>query len=299
MYRSSDPSTSAGAHSPHALLTGWDASLYLSFEHRPAQGTVLARRRHQGPLQVQKALYPEGPQICHVTVLHPPSGIAGGDRLEMEIEVGAGAHAVLGTPGATRWYKSNGRQSAQTVRLDVAPGACLDWLPQENIFFEDADARSDVHVLMSNGSRAIGWEMAQLGTVSKASAWDAGRVALGTTLSLDDCPLWVDAAALQADDAVRNSVACLAGYPVMGTLWAFGPDLGGDAADQLGQDMPWSDALRAGFTHIPVANGQCLCLLRVLGAHAQDVRNLLIALWMRLRLMILGVAAQPLRLWRT
>jgi len=299
VYRRSDSSAPAGAHSPHALLGNWDASLRLSFEHRPGRGTVLARRQHQGPLQVQKALYPEGSRICHVTVLHPPSGIAGGDRLEMEINVGPGAHAVLGTPGATRWYKSNGRQSAQTVRLDVARGACLDWLPQENIFFEDADARSDVRVSLSNGSRAIGWEITQLDTVRKESAWDAGRIALETTLSLDAHPLWIDAAMFRAGDAVRKSAACLADYPVMGTLWAFGPDMEGDMADRLGQDMPWTDSLRAGFTHIPVADAQCLCLLRVLGMHAQDVRNLLVALWERLRPMILGVDAQPLRLWRT
>jgi hypothetical protein len=38
----------------------WSARLQLGIERR-AQGSVLATRRHEGPLRVQKTLYPEGP----------------------------------------------------------------------------------------------------------------------------------------------------------------------------------------------------------------------------------------------
>src|SRR5690606_37666990 len=73
----------------------WNAQLTLAFTAQGSGRTVLARNRHEGPLLVQKALYPEGPAICHATILHPPSGIAGGDHLSMDIGLAHGSHAEL------------------------------------------------------------------------------------------------------------------------------------------------------------------------------------------------------------
>ncbi|MCQ9617840.1 urease accessory protein UreD [Paenalcaligenes niemegkensis] len=116
------------------VLNQWHAELSLSFSLQNATRSILARRHHKGPLLIQKALYPEGPEICHVTILHPPSGIAGGDVLDIRVHVDHGAHAVLANTGATRWYKANGRESVQTVTLDVSAHSKLEWLPCENIF---------------------------------------------------------------------------------------------------------------------------------------------------------------------
>src|SRR5687768_5578343 len=86
----------------------WQARLELAFEKRTDK-TVVAHRRHSGPLTIQKPFYPEPAGVCHVYLLHPPGGVAGGDRLELDVAVAAGAHVLITTPAAGKFYRCDGR----------------------------------------------------------------------------------------------------------------------------------------------------------------------------------------------
>lgn len=248
---------------------------------------------------VQKALYPEGPGICHIAILHPPSGIAGGDVLTIDIHIDQQAHAVLATPGATRWYKANGRNASQTATIHIASGARLDWLPQENIYFEDTDARNETHIQLQTGASALGWEMAQLGSIDNDRHWNSGRVVLNTQMYLDGSLIWVDTGELGASDRLRNAANGLDGFSAMGTLWGFGPIPSQETIEQLADTLPWTDSLRAGITCLPQEQEQGLVLIRALGTHIEDVRSLLVAQWMALRPLLMNTPGVPLRLWST
>lgn len=277
----------------------WAATLALAFSCQPSGRSALTHNAHTGPLLVQKSLYPEGPTICHATILHPPSGIAGGDELSIDVTVHEAAHAVLTTPGATRWYKANGKPASQTVTLRVDADARLDWLPLENLIFEQADASNDTHIHLAAGAYAFGWDCHQLGSVVAQGHWQAGKIALHSTLHYDGKLVWTEAGQIDAQHPIRHRSAGLAHFPIMATVWSVGPAIAAQEIEQLTERLPWTDKLRAGASQISLDASTSLILVRLLGTHAEAVRQLMITCWQHLRPLHLGIAASPLRLWRT
>src|SRR2546421_9589234 len=117
------------------LASTWKAQLRLGFSSDNGR-TVLAEKRSEGPLVVQKPLYPEGDAVCHAILVHPPGGIAGGDELQLSVGAQEHACALLTTPGAAKWYRSAGPWARQ--RLDFQVRGTVEWLPRETIVFDGA-----------------------------------------------------------------------------------------------------------------------------------------------------------------
>jgi urease accessory protein len=273
----------------------WWADLVLRFARREGR-TVLVERRQKGPLTVQKALYPEGPDICHAVIIHPPGGIAGGDKLSIGIELEKNSCAVITTPAATKWYKGAGRSSRQEVVIRLGESSALDWLPQENLYFNAARAQSVFKLEVAATASAIGWDMALLGRQASGEKWEAGYIHSSTEiLRSDGTPLWIEQAFLEGIDPLLESPQGLAGYKALGTLWAIGLGCTSVLSTELNAHLPFEPALRAGATALP--NG--VLLLRCLAAEIELLRQLMIDCWMRLRPLILGFASQRLRLWAT
>ncbi len=277
----------------------WKAYLDLGFSSYQNKSTVLSYRNHKGPVLVQRPLYPEGRHICHVAMLHPPGGIAGGDSIRITVKVEPGAHATLTTPGATRWYKANGQASAQRSRLDVAAGSKLDWLPMENIFFDETDAFSETDVRLESGACAIGWDVAQLGRVNQDGNWRSGTAQIRTKITVDDRLFWIEQGKIDAKSNKRNNVAGWAGYPVTATLWCFGPTLPDSETEALTAAMPWNDHMRAALAVLPYQDSQSLYVVKGLAVHLEDLMGILVEAWYFLRERVLGTPGTELRLWRT
>ncbi len=129
---------------------GWHAKLALDYR-RDGERTT-AHDRHEGPLRVLQRLYPEGEGICHHVIVHPPGGVVGGDVLQVDARLGPGTHAVVTTPGATRFYRSEGAPALQQATLTLADGARLGWLLLENIAYRGGRARNAITLDLAPGA---------------------------------------------------------------------------------------------------------------------------------------------------
>jgi urease accessory protein len=273
----------------------WQAQLYLRFA-LSKERTVLAEKRNSGPLLVQKALYPEGEKVCHAVIIHPPGGIAGGDELAVEIDVEANSRVVVTTPAAAKWYKAPQHRCRQQVTIRLGKGSSLDWLPQENIFFNATHAESSLTMKIAPGAAAIGWEISLLGRQASAESWEQGSLRFMTTIErTDGFPLWVERMLLDASGPLRRALQGLCGFSVFGTLWAVGPGCTAALAEELAADLPFEPGFRAGITCLPDG----ILLIRSLAHDVERMRQMMIDRWVRLRPRVLGLPSQPLRLWST
>lgn len=267
----------------------WQAALAL--DYRLQDGRTVLARRHSGPLQVQKALYPEGARLAHTLLIHPPGGIAGGDALAIDVAVAPGAQALITTPGATRWYKANGRRAFQRVALRVQGGA--EWLPQEAIVFDRADVHSEIDIELADDAAMLGWDIVALGRAASGESFAQGSFAQTIRLRQGGRLHWVERTRLAGGDALLDSPIGLASKAVFGCLWAAGP-LWSDAQLELLRERLPADA--APVTRLAPR----LLLARALGATAQAVRRTLEAAWRELRpLTFAGRVAAPPRIWAT
>jgi len=273
--------------------TGWRANLDLRFARRGA-ATVLTQRRHDGPLRVQKALYPEGDAVCHAILLHPPAGIAGGDELAIGVAVEAQAHALLTTPGAGKWYRSAAPWASQTVKLDVAPGAVLEWLPQETIFFAGCRAAMHHCITLAEGARYLGWDVWCLGRTASGERFDQGEWRVATDIHLAGTPLWIEQGHLSGGSPFLESPAGLAGRSVCATLLAAGADIAPALLAACRALRPVeTDALHS-ITVLPR-----LLVARYLGHSSEAARAWFIELWRLLRPVLTGCEVQLPRIWST
>ena len=115
----------------------------------------------------------EAPQAVLLTT---SGGVAGGDRLRMEVAVGPGAHAVVATQAAEKIYRA--APGSDPCRIDVAitvgADAILDWLPQETIVFQGARLVRRTVAEVAAGGSLLGCEMVVLGRGASGERFASG-----------------------------------------------------------------------------------------------------------------------------
>jgi urease accessory protein len=269
------------------------------------EGRTRAHDLHSGPLRVLQALYPEGPGICHHVLVHPPGGIVGGDVLQLSAQVGEGAHALITTPSATRFYKSGGYPAAQRAVLRLQTNARLEWLPLETIAYPGCEAENAVQFELAPGASVLGWDVLVLGLPRADAAFTqpSAHFAPGWFCQHLEWPgVWLERGHLAAGDTtlLQSAVGC-AGHTVLatawlatGTAWPAAPhaELLAAARDVVAAHPL---AATAGVTS-PHAG---LLVLRLLAHRVDEAMGLLQAVRAAWRQLAWGLAAQPPRVWRS
>ncbi len=274
----------------------WQGS--LSLDYRLDDERTLVHDRHEGPLRVLKSLHPEGPRVCHSVLVHPPGGIVGGDALTIAITLEPGAHALVTTPGATRFYRSAGATASQTTTIRAASGARFEWLPLETIAYSGCVALNTIRFELDAGAETIGWDLTALGLPTSDQPFVAGSF----HQSIEFPGRWLERGTVRGDaPALLDSPLGWAGMRVLGTLWfAAGTSIAEPLRDALldvARVAATGDALQrtAGAT----APNAGVVVVRVLAPNVEPAMALMVRIWSEWRRAAWQIDACPPRVWRT
>jgi len=278
----------------------WQGSLALAYRRDEIHGTTrtVVHDRHDGPLRVLASLYPEAPAVCHNVLVHPPGGLVGGDVLGIDVTLAPGAHALITTPGATRFYRSTGAPATQRLHATLNEGARLEWLPLETLAYSGCIAENAMRFELAPGAEMMGWDVLALGLPASDQAFVRGRF----TQSIELPGRWLERGVIDAHDTrLLDSPLGWAGQRVMGTLWfAAGSALTAarrDALLEAARVAVDGNTLQTSAGATAVHDG--IVVLRVLAPRVEPAMALLTRVWSAWREFAWQLPACTPRVWRT
>jgi len=260
----------------------WEAELKLGLRHDGAR-TVLASRSHRGPLVVQRPFWPEG-DVCHLYLVHPPGGIVSGDDVRLVLDARDDAHALVTTPAATKFYRARGGEPARLSQHLTVDDARLEWLPQETIVFDGAEARTRTQVHLGPRARFIGWDILCLGRPASGHAFASGAIHQDFELWRDGQPVLLDLLRVRPQAGLDEPWS-FAGHTALGTLLA---------TPARAEDV---ERVRSADVACTLVDG--VLQARTLAAGAEAVRRRLQAIWHLLRPALMSREALAPRIWAT
>ncbi len=272
----------------------WHASLQLDYTLESERS--VARYLHQGPLRILQSLYPEGDAVCHNVLVHPPSGLVGGDTLDMQVTVAPGAHGLVTTPGATRFYRSEAGLATQQIHARVETGARLEWLPLEAIAYNQCDALNRAVFELAPGAEMMAWDVTAFGLPASDLPYVQGTF----RQHLEIPGVWLERGNLSADDTrLMDSPLGLAGQRCMATLvFATGSAMADERIERAlacARELLEASELRlsAGAT----SPHPQIILLRVLSPVTEPAMQLLRKVWAAWRQEMWDLPGTYPRLW--
>jgi urease accessory protein len=275
-------------------MTGWHAHLKLDYT-LSAERTV-AKFEHEGPLRVLQSLYPEGDAVCHNVLVHPPSGLVGGDLLDIQLSLGTHTHALLTTPGATRFYRSEQGLATQQVKACVCDGARLEWLPLETIAYNGCHGLNHAVFDLAPTAEMMAWDITALGLPNANLPFEQGQLQQHMEVS----GVWLERGLIDAHDArLMDGPLGLAKHRCMATLvFACGADLlreRRDAALAMAREL--TDVAPAGLVAGVTSPHPRVVVLRTLSPLVEPAQNLLRGVWASWRRGLWGMSDVPPRIW--
>lgn len=241
-----------------------------------------------------RALFPRGEldDVDQTVLLTTSGGLAGGDRIRMQVRCGPGARQVVTPQAAEKIYRAIDAATEIEIDLQVAPGAWLEWVPQETILFDRSRLRRRVQIDVAAGGTLLAGDILSFGRAAHGESYGEGALFDRWEVCCDGRLVWADR--LRLDDPKRALAhpAGFAGARAYGTI----VHVGAEAASYLPAIRA---AIEAGGTRAAATVIEGILLVRFLAASTAELRADYARIWSCLRQAAAGLPPRMPRIWHS
>ena len=269
----------------------WKAKLSLGFSCKKGK-TILSARKHYGPLVVQRPFYPEGENVCHVYLIHPPGGVVGGDKLNLDIKLDSKSHVLITTPSAGKFYRSGFIKGSQIQKLTVEKESLLEWFPQETIFFNGCNSELETEINLSSGAMFCGWEINCLGRPAAGEKYQQGKIVQKINLYRENRPLFCERNEISGGSELLKSACGFNSSSVFGTMLA--TQMNKTLCNELQNYWHEKEEKLVSLTLI-----NDVLVVRYLGDSAEQAKKYFSEIWSSIRMQQKNLKTCVPRIWAT
>ena len=272
-------------------------ALVLRLEHDPdRQKTVAKEQYSKVPLYTQRVLYLEEslPSMAYMYIMSPSGGILQGDRYRMDITLKNDAFFHLTTQGATRLYRMDKNYATQIVNITVGEGCYFEYIPDQIIPYRNSRFYQEVTLNTHDNSTMVYSEMLVPGRVGSGESFEYDICYLKTNAKNQNGELrFIDIAMLEPKKKSIKNFGVLEGFDVVGTVYILTETKYiRELNDQINSMIESLPKIYGGATILPNNSG---VMIRLLGAFATDVRNVIYEVVRICRKVILNVSFSAIR----
>ena len=274
----------------------WHAHLQLDYTHTAEK--TLARHQHDGPLRILQSLYPEGDAVCHNVLVHPPGGLVGGDTLNINITASGSSHGLVTTPGATRFYKSDGELALQRTHIQLRDQSRLEWLPMEAICYNRCLGENQLRIELDQDAEFIGWDVTAFGLPHATLPFEQGRF----RQHIEVPGVWLERGLLDAQDTrLMKGPVGLGGNCCMASIFFITGSKLGRARKQQALDAARAviDEHSLRTTAGATSPNDRVVVVRALAPVVEPAMQLLRGIWAAWRAELWDMPAVSPRIWTT
>lgn len=106
-------------------------------------------------------------RALEAVLINTAGGITGGDRFDYVAQAAGGADLTITTAAAEKVYRAESEAARVGVELRAAPGARVEWLPQETILFDRARLHRSLAAEVAGDARLLLFEAVVFGRAAR------------------------------------------------------------------------------------------------------------------------------------